>query len=293
MGERIDSMLCTATLLAALAITQSPPTSALGPGVDSTKSSKLKEGDLVRINAFPFAYAGIFASPEQVRESAQSLAKLVGTKQIPSTEGLIQVGHNTPAKIERISVVNLFGGETRLAQVTLGSGALRGQRFWIGLNALRDAREPDPAKLALSAAPPDKPADEPADEPRRNSGRKRPSRRPAEDPEPVAGDLVLTDLAVNPSPVSSDWIVVQGRFRNGSGQELRNLRVKVSLEDRAGQLVRAESTFCEPDVIAAGGSGSFEVRAQADVRYARAKVEFMDRERAISWVDRSGKDAHP
>jgi hypothetical protein len=172
IGERIDSMLCTATLLAALAITQSPPTSALAPRVDSAKSSKLKEGDLVRVNVMDSgrhpAFVMIYPSLEQARAAVLALPKLIREKRISSREGLIQVGHNTPAKIERISMVDFFGRETRYAQVTLGSGGLNGQQFWIPLTALRDAREPDPARMALDVpldAPLDAPADAPADEP--------------------------------------------------------------------------------------------------------------------------------
>ncbi len=120
----------------------------------------------------------------------------------------------------------------------------------------------------------------------------RPRRRRSPAPIPApAGDLILTDLAVNPS-ATGNWIVVQGRFQNISVRDLRSLRVRISLEDRSGQLVKAETAYCEPGSIAAGGSGSFQVMPEADTRYARVKVEFMDREQAIPWVDRSGKDAH-
>jgi hypothetical protein len=154
IGERIDSMLCTATLLAALAMTQSPPTSVLGPGVDSAKSSKLKEGDLVRVNYLhPIGRpdcVSIYPALEQARAARRASADEVETKRVPSVEGIIYVGHNTPAKIERISAVDVAGREVWYALVTLGSGALRGQRFWIRLDLLRDAREPDPARKALS-----------------------------------------------------------------------------------------------------------------------------------------------
>jgi hypothetical protein len=419
-------MLCTATLLAALAITQSPPTSVLGLEVDSAKSSKPKVGDLVRVNrlgpdGLPES-SGIYPSLEEARAVGRAFAEQTRTKRPPSIEGLIQVGHNTPATIERISAVDVAGVETLHAQVNLGSGVWKGQRFWIRLDRLCDARRPDPARKTL----PDEPADEPkepisprevfwdleyrpeagdsvilgmrnmttgghegvilvptpnvmtalsrgtdlnglcaasgacatvlqvwcspaaangqaggptvqvklasgpfaghlgwvmgpqlsrpevferesgraadppagqpepgrnADEPRRNAGRKRPARRPAEAAAPVAGDLVLTDLAVNPS-ATGNWIIVQGRFRNVSDRELSSLRVTVSLEDRSGQLVKSEMTFCQPSSIAPGGSGSFQVMPETDGRYARVKIEFMDSERAISWVDRSGKDAH-
>lgn len=125
--------------------------------------------------------------------------------------------------------------------------------------------------------------------------------RPRPDPDRVerpknaavqpTGDLVLTDLAVNPS-ASGNFVNVQGRFRNSSGHDLQGLRVTVFMEDRAGKLVKSESAFCEPTTISSGGVGSFRVMPAADTRFVQVKVEFMGQEKAVPWVDRSGKDAH-
>jgi hypothetical protein len=64
------------------------------------------------------------------------------------------------------------------------------------------------------------------------------------------------------------------------------------MEDRAGKLVKSESAYCQPTTISSGGVGSFSVMPTADTRYAHVKLEFMDIEKAVSWVDQSGKDAH-
>jgi hypothetical protein len=109
-------------------------------------------------------------------------------------------------------------------------------------------------------------------------------------PEPT-GDLVLTDLAVN-SSAGGTYVEVEGRFRNTSGRDLQRIRVTVFMEDRAGKLVKSESTFCQPTTISSGGVGSFSVMAAANTRYAQVKMEFLGHEKAIPWIDRSGKDAH-
>jgi hypothetical protein len=423
IGERIDSMLCTATLLAALAIAQSPPTSALGPGVDSAKSSKLKEGDFARVNrlgpeGLPES-SGIYPSLEEARAVGRAFAEQTRTKRPPSIEGLIQVGHNTPARIERISAVDVAGVETPYAQVTLGSGVLKGQRFWIRLDRLRDARGPDPARKALPDEPANEPkkpisprdlfwdpeyhpkagdsailgmrnvaigghdgviliptpdvltalsrrndlnglcaasgtratvlqigrgqeaangqagfppvqvklasgpfaghigwvlgpqlsrpevferesgraADPPADPPagqpeaRRIAGGKRAPQRPPEDSSPVAGDLVLIDVADNPSS-TGNYVEVVGRIRNTSDRPLKLVRVTASFEDSSGKLVRSAWTYCDPKTIEPGGQGSFEVSAQSDVRYAGYRLSFQEQDAAIPWVNRSGKDVH-
>jgi hypothetical protein len=110
------------------------------------------------------------------------------------------------------------------------------------------------------------------------------------DSEP-AGNVVLTDLAVNPS-ASGNYVEVEGRFRNTSGHDLQRIRITVFMGDRAGKLVKSEFTFCQPATISSGGVGSFTVMPKSDPRYDHVKLEFMDDDKAISWIDRSGKDAH-
>jgi hypothetical protein len=50
------------------------------------------------------------------------------------------------------------------------------------------------------------------------------------------------------------------------------------MEDRSGRLVKSESSYCEPNTISPGGSGSSRVMPLADPRYAGVKLDFTDRE---------------
>jgi len=116
-------------------------------------------------------------------------------------------------------------------------------------------------------------------------------RRQGSAPPAPTGDLLLTDVAANPSS-TGNYMIVTGRFRNASDNPLRSIRVTVSFEDRSGKLVRSAWSFCAPRTIEAGGIGSFEVSAENDERYAGFKLSFRDQEAAISWVDQSGKNVH-
>lgn len=419
-------MICATTWLAAAIVLQSPRGSELGRGVPAAAST-LKAGDLVRVNYLgagdvPSA-VGVYPSLDHVRAVAREFAESARANRLPSVEGLVQVGHNTPARVEKVSGIEVSGREIRYAQVTLGAGLLRGQRLWVRADRLRDAREPDPARKAaregeslagamlpidplyearagdrvviacydglaladirrqdrgdsgddavmseivpmlpsrsavqkqqedIKAGRPGEPggfgaatsgtaavveeatspflkvrisggpfdgqswyvlkpfvcrpaafaeararpapsmlelASVAAGEPEEPA--KAPRRRRVEEPSP-SGDLALTDLAVNEN-AALGWFTISGRIRNTSGSPLKSILVDVAVEDRGGRMIRSATVACTPSTIDAGGTGSFTALAERDAAAAGVTLDFKTFERAIPWVDRSGKRAH-
>ena len=91
---------------------------------------------------------------------------------------------------------------------------------------------------------------------------------------------------------SGGFVNVDGRFRNTSDLALTGMWVTISLEGRAGKLIRTGKAVCLPGTIEPGESGSFHGLVETDARFAGVKLEFSDLQKAFKWVDRSGKDAH-
>lgn len=116
-------------------------------------------------------------------------------------------------------------------------------------------------------------------------------RRAAPGRAPVAGDLVLTDLVANRNGVTK-FVAISGRFRNTSGAALKGTMVSIIVEDGSGKMLRSTSWFCQPVEIEPGDVGTFEVILEDDPAAAGVKLDFKTIEKAIPWVDRSGKDAH-
>src|SRR5262245_57141357 len=115
--------------------------------------SKLKAGDLVRINRLDMGVPGslgIFPTIEQAKRTVQAVTADTEARRIYSTESLLFIGHNTPATIDQIDSFSVGGKKWRFALVTLGASPLRGQKFWVNLAQLRGANEPD---LALKTFP--------------------------------------------------------------------------------------------------------------------------------------------
>jgi hypothetical protein len=128
--------------------------------------------------------------------------------------------------------------------------------------------------------------------PPRVATKKRPARRSAEAQASAAtGDLVLIDVAANPS-VTGNYLNVVGRVRNTSDHDLKFIKVNGSFEDRSGKLVRSSWSYCDPQTIAPGGIASFEFSTESDARIAGYKLDFLGPQAANPWVDRSGKNVH-
>jgi hypothetical protein len=114
---------------------------------------------------------------------------------------------------------------------------------------------------------------------------------PAEVRAPANAKVVLTDLASEPI---GGAVKISGRFQNTSDEPLKGTWVDISVEDRAGKLLQSSTCVGQPDTIEPGERGSFlALLLENDSRAAGVKLNFRTYERAIPWVDRSGKDAHP
>jgi hypothetical protein len=191
------------------------------------------------------------------------------------------------------AVVELITGPYVKARIT--SGPFEGQRwFTLTKNVCRPEvfakLESNPAALAkigeLELTEPE--TTKPETTKPETSKRSRRQNRVAALPEGT--DLVLTDLVVNPS--FTNFVDVDGKFRNTSNAQLKGMLVTISFEDRAGKLVRSSTAMCLPNTIEPGENGSFHALVENDARVARVKLDFKDLERVFKWVDQSGKDAH-
>jgi hypothetical protein len=87
-------------------------------------------------------------------------------------------------------------------------------------------------------------------------------------------------------------VKVDGRVRCTSDTSLKSVKATVSFEDRDGKLVRSVFTYCDPSELEPGDIASISVMAESDPRYARVKIDFKSRDKALSWVDQSGTNAH-
>jgi hypothetical protein len=202
-------------------------------------------------------------------------------------EDQVFVGHNTLATVTEIKSFKVDGKTFVVAHVNLKSGALKGQKCWVGVQRLRRANEPNPAEpteiaysnmmefeksLKSNAVPKTESAKMPLSSPIRDS------------------KLVLTDLTPSEEGGST---YITGRFRNTSGEDLKGTWAQVHFEDSKGKLIRMNSGICLPGVVAPGETGSFRVLQDDDCRGASIRITFSDLQSSISWTDESGKNAHP
>jgi hypothetical protein len=68
--------------------------------------------------------------------------------------------------------------------------------------------------------------------------------------------------------------------------------VSIAVENAAGKMIESATAFCLPLTIEPGGTGTFQTIIEKNPDAFRVRLDFKDYERAIPWVDRSGKDAH-
>ena len=238
-------MLCRRLAIVLVLCTSGPVAAqVLGP-------AHLREGDAVRVNSVSPegapAVLPVFNLLHEARKYGRDLAAANKADRLLKVEGITYIGHNSPATIRRTQSGREDDGTSyNLALIRIEGGVLDGRELWTSVKRLRPADEPDPAVERI--------------EPPRVAGRKRATQRPANGPAPIAGDLVLIDVASNPS-ATGNYVEVAGRVRNTSGKALRFVKVTVSFEDRSGKLVRSESAYCEPQTIEPGGLASFELNA--------------------------------
>jgi hypothetical protein len=259
-------------------------------GTGSTTAA-FKIGDMVRFNSVgPNGAAGMIPVSTSLEDMKAFMARQAEESQVSgsrSIEGMVFVGHNTPANVVKLATSEVPGnGAVEFARVTLAAGGFRGQEVWVLASRLRGAHEPNPT-LSPRASIRGK-----ADG-KRIEGRKAGLGSPVLSPPERRHDmLVLTDLAANRSPTGKNFVVV-GRFRNVSGEDLKTVRVIVTFRDRAGKLIGSERSLCVPKIISPGDAGSFEVNTHSDKRYETATLEFTDSNKSLSWADKTGKGAHP
>lgn len=106
------------------------------------------------------------------------------------------------------------------------------------------------------------------------------------------GKMVLTDLVAKPSD-SERYLEVQGRVKNASDDSLKGLKIAVTLEGRAGNLLETDDAYLKPDPLEPGEVGTFKLLVKSAERYDHLKVDFTARSgKSVPWVDKSGKDLH-
>jgi hypothetical protein len=143
------------TLLLLVPATPSTVVGQVAKKESPVRGSRLKEGDLVRINYVTFRMPDklvIFPTLEQFQRHVRERAAETKTRRVNSLEGRLYVGHNTPASIDHLDSFSVAGQEFQCAQITFSSGSLRGQKYWVSLDRLRGAREPDSAEKLISEA---------------------------------------------------------------------------------------------------------------------------------------------
>ena len=134
-----------------------PGSRAFGARQDREKTrgpeSKLREGDLVRFSSLTPEnlpnMIGIFPTIEGAKQFARAFAEQEKNDRVVSFEGILFVGHNTPATVDLVQSFTTEGRDFELARVILTSGPLKGQKYWTGARRLRSAHEPDPARKSL------------------------------------------------------------------------------------------------------------------------------------------------
>ena len=272
-------------LITVIIMGQGPRPSALGPSLATPR--ELRKGDLVRVNmvtpsGLP-ALLAVHTTPEGLKRDIRAYIAFQEGGPYPSLEGVVGIGHNTPARIESIASFRLDDEDWPIAEIMIGSGILKGKRSWVTLRRLRAANEPDPARPAMQGA------GEVFAEMRAEVKRRR--RPKAKAPGP-AGDIILTDLAANANGFTK-MVAISGRFRNESGAPLETVMVSIMIEDRAGKMLQSITWFCQPNTIDAGGIGTFETILEDNPRAARIRLDFRNSQKSIPWTDHSGKDAHP
>jgi hypothetical protein len=202
-----------------------------------------------------------------------------GLREMPTKGGYAVTASGTRATIESPGD---FFDKLRFDKVRIDSGAFKGQVWFVlGVAVSR------PEAFAKAKRRPESVVTSV-----KRQTTKRPARKERDVPLPPDCKIVLTDATSNPT-LAGSLIQVSGRIRNTSDAPLKRIKVKVSFEDRDGKLVRSASGSCEPSTIEPGESASFETLVvENDDRIVGFKLSFMDRESAIPWVDKSGKDVH-
>jgi hypothetical protein len=108
-----------------------------------------RPGDSVKVNLVtPEGSPGsitIYSTVEDAKRQVTLGIEATRAGRSPSTEGLVSIGHNTPGIVQRVEVIEADGKSIPFVEVTLGLGALKGQRYWISARRLRGFDELDPA----------------------------------------------------------------------------------------------------------------------------------------------------
>ncbi len=115
------------------------------------------EGQAVRINAVSpdgqLSTAPVFPSLEEALKYDGDVAASNRTHTAPPTEGMVYLGHNTPATILRLhSGVAGDGANQRLIKIRLDGGFLAGREVWTSPRLVRPADQPDPSILSMKSA---------------------------------------------------------------------------------------------------------------------------------------------
>jgi hypothetical protein len=260
-------------------------------GEESATKPAFKTGDMVRFNSVgPDGVAGMISVSTSLEDMKTFMARQADESQVSgfrSIEGMVFVGHNTPANVVKLATSQVpRNGVVEFARVTLVAGGFRGQEVWVSASSLRGSSEPDPAPILRASI-------------RRKADGKRIEEKKAGRGSSIVppterrhDKLVLTELAANKSPTGKNFVLI-GRFRNVSGEDLKIVRVTVTFRDHAGKLVGSERSLCVPKTISPGSVGSFEVNTHSDKRYETATLDFADSNKSLSWTDKTGKGAHP
>jgi hypothetical protein len=117
---------------------------------DARPQFRFHKGDAVRINCLdpkgmPIPSA-ICKTTDELEAGIERSSKSIRTGETVSPEGMVGVGHNTPAIVIDVALIQGVGSRVEADRVTLNYGTLKGQAFWVTSRRLRPADEPDPAK---------------------------------------------------------------------------------------------------------------------------------------------------
>jgi hypothetical protein len=291
----VHAMSCATAVLAAFLLLQTPGTSLAGVGVPPKGPAIDQDyfprvGDRAVLGGPPLgerkkiSHAFCFSRVEGVQSYLDELKPDEGDPFADRWPDIYLPRIGTPVIVRELRTVRVRdGGETipiAVARVQVLEGEFSNRTlFTAAVNVIRFNSDEGGRAVPDDQGRP------------RAVVKKRSSRRTAPAPGQANAKIILSDLAVNPSPVTK-MVAISGRFRNISDVPLKGIMVSIVVENRAGKMLRSTSWFCQPSTIDPGNVGTFETILEDDPEATQVKLDFKDLERAIPWIDRSGKDAH-
>jgi hypothetical protein len=104
--------------------------------------------------------------------------------------------------------------------------------------------------------------------------------------------IVLIDVTITEAGFG-DTVYIDGKLKNVSDETLKSVMVDVTLETARGQFLGTSPAIVSPSEIEPGDTATFKVIDSGHPTLGHVRLNFVSRQKAIPWTDRSGKRVHP